>query len=369
MGTPSDVAVRIPRGASLAPWGLAALLLVHHFGLWAWTSWRRDLPPLSLLDRWDSHHYSTLVLDGYTWPLWAFLPLYPALVGGVRSALGGTLPPQVVGTVLSSLCLLGFVAWNQRAARQGALPEGLTARTPWGWFAFLYAPASFALHSHHTEGLFLLLSFGALVLASRGQLLPSALLVALCVFTRNQGCLVAIAAALLVALREPSWRRRWMRFVAMGSLGALAFGGMLFFEWRASGDPLMFLKAQREWNHVDSLWGAVRGLWFGNPWHRGFSGWLALRHVLGAVWLVAGVALWRRSRALSVYVLLSLLVMLPQGDLGNAFRFGAVLFPMMFFVGDWLAARPGPVRWGVALLMVWLNHKVTHAYAIGSWPY
>ncbi|CAM4516387.1 hypothetical protein [Corallococcus exiguus] len=369
MGPTSQSAGSLRLKIASSPWGLVALLLVHHFGLWAWTAWRRDLPLLLVLDRWDSHHYSTLVLEGYSWPLWAFLPLYPGLVWLVRQGLGGTLPPQVVGAALSTACLLGFVAWNTHWARQGPEREGMTARTPWGWFVFLYAPASFALHSHHTEGLFLLLSFGALACASRGLLLPSAVLVSLCIFTRNQGCFVAIAAALLAAMREPSWRERFVRFGFMGCLSLVAFGGLLVFEWSRSGDPFMFLKAQREWNHVDSVWGAIRGLWFGNPWHKGFNGWLVLRNVFGAAWLVFGVMLWRRDRALGLYVLLSLLVMLPQGDLGNAFRFGAVLFPVMFVAGDWLATRPKALRWTVALLLVWLNHKATHAYAIAKWPY
>ncbi|ATB27298.1 hypothetical protein MEBOL_000736 [Melittangium boletus DSM 14713] len=344
-------------------------MLAHHFGLWAWTSVSRDIPLLQVLDRWDSHHYTTLVLEGYAWPLWAFLPLYPGAVGWVRQVLGGVLAPQVVGCLLSTLCLLAFVAWNTRWSRQGRLSGAMSPRTTWGWFLLLFGPASFALHSHHTEGLFLLLSFGALAFATWGALVPAAVLAALCVWTRNQGTFVALTAALLLAGREPSWRGRLTRFTAVGAVALLAFGGLLFFEWTQAGDPLVFLKAQREWNHADSVWGAIRGLWFGNPWHTRFSGWLLLRHLFGALWLVAALALLRRDQALGLYALLSLLVMLPQGDLGNAFRFGAVLFPVMFLAGDWLATRPVWLRWTVALLGVWLNHKVTHAYAIGAWAY
>lgn len=356
--------------AAWAPWALTALMLAHHFGLWAWTSVSRRLPLLEMLDQWDAAYYSAIALEGYHWPLWAFLPLYPGGVAGVRQGLGGTLPPQVVGCLVSTLCLLAFVAWNTRAARRGALPGALTPRTTWGWFLLLYGPASYALHSHHTEGLFLLLSFAALAFAARGALLPAALAVGLAVWTRNQGVFVALTAALLLATRESTWRARLLRFGALGGLALGAYGGLLAFERASSGNPLAFLAAQREWNHVDSVWGAVRGLWFGNPWHKGFSPWLFLRHVFGALWLGAAVALLRRPLwPLGVYALLSLLVMLPQGDLGNAFRFGSVLFPALFLAGDWLAARPVWLRWIVAVLLVWLNHKVTHAYAIGTWAY
>jgi hypothetical protein len=364
----SSPATRAP--APWAPWALTGLMLAHHFGLWAWTASRRGLPLLEVLNRWDAEHYSTLVREGYRWPLWAFLPLYPGVVAGVRQGLGGSLPPQGVGCAVSTLCLLAFVAWNTRAGRQGPLPGALTPRTTWGWFLLLYGPASFALHSHHTEGLFLLVSFGALAFAARGALLPSALAVALCVWTRNQGVLVAITAALLLATRESTWRARLVRFGTLGTLALGAFGGLLAFEQVRAGNPLAFLAAQREWNHVDSMEGALRGLWFGNPWHHGFSGWLFLRHVFGALWLGVAVALLRRREwPLGVYALLSLLVMLPQGDLGNAFRFGAVLFPALFLAGDGLATRPAWLRWTVALGLVWLNHKVTHAYAIGAWAY
>lgn len=46
-----------------------------------------------------------------------------------------------------------------------------------------------------------------------------------------------------------------------------------------------------------------------------------------------------------------------------------MLFPLLFLVGDWLAARPAWLRWSVAVLTVWLNHKVTHAFSIGAWAY
>lgn len=357
-----------PECSAWVPWGLTALMLAHHLGLWAWTSVRRDIPLLSLLNRWDAEHYSTLVREGYVWPLWAFLPLYPGGVWLVRQGMGGGLTPQVVGCGLSTLCLLGFVAWNTRWSRQG-LGEPMTPRTSWGWFLLLYGPASFALHSHHTEGLFLLLSFGALAFALRGELAPAVVLTALCVWTRNQGTFVALTAALLLAGREPTWRGRLTRFGAVGAGALVAFGGLLAFEWRQAGDPLAFLQAQREWHHVGSVWEMLQGLWLGNAWHTGFSGWLLLRHLFGALWLVVAVALLRRDKALGLYALLSLGVMLPQGDLGNAFRFGAVLFPVMFLAGDWLAARPAWLRWTVAVGVVWLNHKVTHAYAIGGWAY
>lgn len=349
--------------------GLTALMLAHHFGLWAWTAWRRGFPLVEAIDRWDSHLYTRILTEGYEDPaLRAFLPLYPGGVWLLRKLLGGEVAPAVVGCVLSSLCLFGFVAWvSWRGARQSVLTP-LEPRTVWGWFFFLYSPGSFALHSHHTEGLFLLLSLGALACAWDGRVWQAALFAALCVWARNQGVFVAITAGLLVARAPGAWSGRLARLAAVGGVALVSFGGLLLFHWRVSGDPLGHMHAQQNWHHVDSLWGALRGLWFGNEWHQP-GWWLGLRHLFGAVWLVASVALMRRNWPLGLYGLLSLLVMLPQGDLGNAFRFGAVMFPVLFLVGDWLAERPVWLRWPVALLALWLNHKVAHAFAIGSWAY
>ena len=72
------------------------------------------------------------------------------------------MPTPLLGSLLSSGLLLAFVAW---ASGRPQTDAPLVPRTGWGWFLFLFSPASYALHSHHTEGRFLLLSFGALVRA------------------------------------------------------------------------------------------------------------------------------------------------------------------------------------------------------------
>ncbi|WP_224366276.1 hypothetical protein [Hyalangium versicolor] len=349
--------------------GLTALMLVHHFGLWAWTAFHRGFPLIEAVNRWDSHLYTQIIFNGYADPaLRAFLPLYPGVVWLLRAALGGGIPPAAIGCVLSSLCLLGFAAWvSWRGARQ-PVSSPLEPRTVWGWFFFLYSPGSFALHSHHTEGLFLLLSLGALACAWDGRVWQAALFAALCVWARNQGVLVAITAALLVARTPGAWSGRVGRFAAVGGVALASFAGLLLFHERVSGDWLAHMHAQKNWHHADSLWSAVRGLWFGNEWHRP-GWWLGLRNLFAAVWLAGAVMLIRRNWPLGLYGVLSILIMLPQGDLGNAFRFGSVMFPVLFLVGDWFAERPVWLRWTVALLALWLNHKVAHSFSIGSWAY
>jgi hypothetical protein len=342
-------------------------MLAYHLGLWAWTMYRRGLSPTEALDRWDSALYTRIILEGYDPALRAFLPVYPRAVGLLHTLTGGQVAPWVLGFALSTLCLGAFTRWVSRRVERGDTSP-LVPRTAWGQAFLLFSPASFALHSHHTEALFLLLSFAALVSAWDGHLWRAALFAALCVWTRNQGVFVAVASALLVARAPGPWRGRLTRFAAVGAVTGAAFAGLLGFQWLATGDALVHVHAQRYWNHPDSVAGAVGRLWTESTWQRAF-GWLGLRNLFAAVWLVGSLALLRRSLAVGLYALVSVLVMVLQGDLGNAFRYGVVVFPMLFWWGDWLAGRPAWLRWPVALLVLWLNHKVTHGLAIGRWVY
>lgn len=367
-GSSREAAGPVARPGLRVALGLSALMLVYHFSLWTWTAFRRGIPLLQGLDHWDSAHYSSIATQGYVTPQWAFLPLYPlAVVRPVYVLLGGTVPPQVLGCALSTAMLLAFVYGVQRWDATQATASPLAPRTVWGWFFFLFSPASFALHSHHTEALFLLLSFGAFASAWKGRFWWTGLFAGLCVLTRNQGVFVAVTAALLLAERADAGRKL-VRFAGIGSLSLAAYGGLMVFEWLAAGDPLAHLHAQAYWSHVDTAWESLRTLWYGNPGQVA-RGWSLLRGLLCALVLVASVALFRQSRPLFLYGVLSVAVMLPQGDFHNAFRFCAVLFPMLFWLGDWMAARPALLRWTVALLILWLNHRVTHGFVISLWAY
>ncbi|MFZ5471413.1 MAG: mannosyltransferase family protein [Myxococcota bacterium] len=350
--------------------GLLAMMWLHHWALWAWTAHSRGFSLLLGLDRWDAAHFSRIVTEGYVAPLYAFLPLYPGTVWAVRALLGGTLPPQLVGTFASSAALLLFVIWvSARIQRNEASP--LLPASRWAWFVFLYSPASYALHSHHSEGLFLLLSFGALLLAWEERLWPAVMLATFTLWCRNQGVFVALTTLLLLTRGELLWRERLRRVAVCGGWFAGAYLGLLVFEaYVSGGDLLAHLHAQQQWNHVDTVWGMVRGLWFGNPWQKEPpSLFMWLRNVFAAVLLWASLRSFRRSPPVALYGALSLLVMLPQGDFGNAYRFGAVLFPALFGLGDALSRRPVWLRWTCALFLLWLNHQTAHAYLLSRWAY
>ena len=75
-GTSPGVAGLAARPESRAALWLPALMLVHHFGLWAWTAFHRGFPLLQGLERWDSAHLTLWrnhrVTHGFVIGLWAY---------------------------------------------------------------------------------------------------------------------------------------------------------------------------------------------------------------------------------------------------------------------------------------------------------
>ncbi|HEX8823188.1 MAG TPA: hypothetical protein VF794_24880 [Archangium sp.] len=364
VGTPSGLGARVTRAFLF---GSVAAVFAAHLALWLWVSWRTELPLTSLLNRWDSNHYSTIIREGYGGTLWAFFPLYPMTV----RALAGVLDVervQVLGAVLSTFLFLGFVGLVGRASTREDPPEGLVPRTRLGWLFFLLAPASYAFHSHHTESLFLLLSFLSLSFGASRRPVLAGLFAALCVPTRNQGAFVVAAASVLVALREEGPARRVKAFLLCGAVGALGVLGFLAFEFLASGSPLAFVEAQRGWHRAESVAEVFKTFVFGNPWQNTRSPYL-LRYGVFWLFLVGAALLARRQPALGLYAALSMGVMLLQGDVANVYRYGTVVFPLLFSLGDRCARRPGWFQGVAVMVLVLLNLATARGYALGKWAY
>jgi hypothetical protein len=95
-----------------------------------------------------------------------------------------------------------------------------------------------------------------------------------------------------------------------------------------------------------------------------------LHHVFFAALLSA--LWWLRSgaRPCLIYVALCLGIMPMQGELVNAFRFGAVLFPALFVLGARVDAWKQPwQRWSLIGVMIVLNHWVAVNYVLNRWAY
>lgn len=347
------------------PVAIAAGMVLHHVAVWAWAAAHHGTPISIQLTHWDSRHYNAIILDGYGGSLFAYLPLYPRTVAALHAFFAGTIAPQWLGALLSFSCLIAFVLLAVRSAPVEDARPALAPHTNWGWFVFLFSPASYVFHSHHGEALFLLLSWGALYLGWERRWLPAAVLAGLCVLTRNQGVWVVIATASLLLLRRSRWR---------AVAGALSVGGAfwLLLLWSqylmSEGNPIAHLEAQKHWRHAESFEQVALAFVWGNPWQRLYLD-SAVHHVL---WFVLGFAVLKLRGPLlplAGYVWLSLLLLPLQAEFINVYRYGAVLFPAWFVLGDLLGRAPSWAKYPAAVGWIWLNHEVTLNFALQRWAY
>lgn len=358
----------------------AAVWLVVHVAVWAYVArteptlypWPKDVR--SVFEYWDAWHYSAITVEGYTGVRWAYYPLYPLAVGALARLTGLRARPDVVGVVFSTLCFAAFCLWQARLAKtpdEGA--RDLKPETLWGWLFFLAWPASWVFHSHHTESLFLLLSFAAFLRARRGSWVAAAVLAGLCALTRNQGVFVAAAVALEGALRQESRRRKILIFGASALVSFAFFACWPAYQYFTTGDATKFLWAQSQFGPlVKSAYQFVGTIWFVNAWQHPELWTTWMRHL--AFLLLNGAAVWllirrRREWPLALYVILSLWTPLYLGQLENMFRYGAVLFPAVFLLGDGLRRLPLPARWLTLAGLVVLNLTYVRYYALGDWSY
>ena len=359
------------RTQRLQLWLPVALMFGLHFALWGWMVATTGTDWLSLLRQWDAEFYRLIVQTGYEGNSWAFLPLYPLVSKGFALLTGLSAHPQVAGTLLSSLCFLGWVGCVSRLIHHPAQQSSLAYLVPqtWvGWFCAVWSPASYVFHSHHTEALFLLLSFLAFWCAATERWGMAALLAGLSVTARNQGVFVIFTVALLSASLAKSLPEKVRRFCFSGLLGALFLLSWLGYQYWQTGNPLLSFQVQKNWAHTTSLWSILQTFWFGNEWQNTNLGSI-LHHLVFGLLILAAIWLWRKSRIFALYIALSLTVMPLQGELVNSFRFGAVLFPAWFVLGDRLARCPPWLKLIVLVCLVFLNFMVTRNYALGRWAY
>ena len=342
--------------------GVGAAMLALHAAMLEGLARHRGVPLNRILGAWDAALHTVIAESGRTAALWAFYPLWAGLLSAAHAVFPGA-PTVLVGAALAAALFLGALGALATAGPARVIPaSGLGFAL--GVVLLAFTPASWTFHTAHTESLFLLLSLLALLAAAGGHWLAASLLAALACLTRNQGVIVALAAVALVAEQTRSPRRAALTALLPG----LALIGFLAFQWLRTGDPLAFLHAQVNWAHARSPLDVLRTFWFGNPWQNTNTGSIArLVFFLGA--LAASVALARRDRILGLYCLASLALLPLQGELVNAFRFTAVLFPLHLWAGERLAATPVPVRLVSLAGWISLNVWVTRELAYGKWAY
>ncbi len=314
---------------------------------------------LGVWSRWDGQWYLQIATGGYR-PgdgTTAFLPLYPGLVGGLGTLLGGRY--LWAGVILSSAIFAGVLVLLYVLVRDVYAPD-LAPR------AVLYLaifPTAFFFWAIYSEGLFLLLALGMFVAAERGRWGWAGLCCALALWTRPFG--VVLIPCLLLAAILHLWARRQAgtppaQALPLGAgpifaavVGLPLLGGLALLAWSslALGDPLVFLTTQAEWNRAfswpwDTVANAVSAaLAVPFAYQEENQSWFYLATF--ALFLALAVAGWVRGALrpphalyLSLGLLFPLFSATPHNPLLSLPRFVLVLFPAFI-----LLARAGRVPW------------------------
>lgn len=311
-----------------------------------------------VLAPWDGGWYLRIAAEGYDYApdgrqhSIAFFPLYPLLI---RAGIALGLPGAAAGTLISHLAMLGALCLLFGWVRDRHGPSA--AR--WACAVAAWFPMALFGSLVYAEGLFLLLSIGALRAYEQGRYGWAAACGALAAATRVTGVVLAPAMA-WAAWRERKPAAAWVA-AGLTTVGLGAF--CAYGAWRF-GDPLAFLHAQQGWR---------AGLGFDA------QGWWALWKS-PATWgeaipktaIVFGAAalLWRlRSelgRLQTAYGLLAVALVVASGSTTSVDRYVYAIAPAAIALGLVLARHP---RWGGAALFAMAVMLVSAALRIarGMW--
>jgi hypothetical protein len=170
-------------------------------------------PFLNALVAWDSQYYLSIAIGGYEDANaryltvlsgeqmsgnYGFFPLYPLLMrplGWLFDTLGmETIPAYTLAGLLISVvgAAVGCIALYEIARERRGRRFGMRAV-----FYLLIFPTSFFLITVYTEGLFIALTFSALLLMQRGKLWGAAVLAAFSVWARPVGVALMLPMAIL----------------------------------------------------------------------------------------------------------------------------------------------------------------------------
>jgi hypothetical protein len=327
-------------------------------------------------------------------------PLYPMLAKVVMWGTG--LKAVLALTVVSwTCCLLGamvtfayvrrhYNAYGERLRLgQGAGTFGGTAADSaavWAVAALLFGPCSVFLYANFTESLFVLLLALFLYCLQAKWWWRATLVAAVASACRSQGVLFGPILGLVFLLRGAPlpMRIRLIRLPVMGVFSEVGLACYVVFLWRAFGDPLAFMHAQRYWN-VGIGWEQIA--YAANPTHamayllnlmlyKGAIDWPRLWEALCLIWPPVVLLIWG-WRYLSVELLLVGWVLWGLPYVSNSMagnpkfdtqwmsmgRFMAVSLPLYVIFGAMLEKR----RWvGLLFLVIWVAAFGVFAYKYGS---
>ena len=362
---------------NLSRWvmGLAVCVTLYHWAVWEHIHLTRQISWPDLLARWDSGWYTDIIRNGYQGPNYAFYPLFPAIIAFIAKLLSPEFPIQIIGAILSAALFLGFSFAISRLSshtHDGKFSWGLLPQTRLGWFIFAWSPASYIFQSHHTESIFLCLSFAAFLACEKKWFYTASLLAGLCALTKNQGIFVAVSVGFWWASHEDQLRTKITRFAVSGILSGFLFALFPMYSYLKTGDLTAFYSAQDHWRPEMTLSSYAKALWFGNSWQNTNLGSLE-RYALFWLLACAAITVWKKHKPLGLYVALFTGIMPLSGEFVGTFRYSSVICPAWYAFAHWIEALPPKAQKAVVPIVViaflYQNHLLTRCFGIGSWSY
>jgi Gpi18-like mannosyltransferase len=359
-------------------WGATLAVFSSHFAIWWGIAQFKNISISQILSHWDSGWYIKIVEQGYDGQSWAFYPLWNWLLMFAQKLTNTVLPTALMGSLLACLLFFAFlhISWNFcRRYQREALGCLISPQSRTGFLFFLLFPASYVFHSNHTESLYILCTLLCCLglLTRHGK--SAAVFAGLAALTKNQGVLLAIFAGLWYASQGISWSQKGQRFLQFGLISGLIYSIFPFYQWLETGNPFMFMSVQAHWHPEISVLTVVKGLLIQNPWQK-FSAGTIIHHLffMGMLW-----ASWRYMRHhvyLALYFLAFLSLEILAGELVGTLRYGTVLFPLIYFMGDRVAhygaeygVKARVFQYGALLGLLAINIAVTIQYGIARWAY
>lgn len=297
-------------------------------------------------ERWDALWFLRIATGGYleTDGSAAFFPLYPLLIRGLSTVIGGH--PYLAALVISNASYLGAMVVVYRLTDLEFDP-GFARRTVLYMSIF---PTAFFFFAPYSESTFLLLAAGSLLAARQGKWAYAGAAGALAAATRSIGITLAVPLAMeaIMQARARSSDRLRSAVIGLASSALVAVGTLsyLWFWYRMNGDALTPLSAQGGWQREFSwpwesiLAGTREAFRFVGSYPGGYHqiDWLiVVVAVAAAIWVVL------KTRPIyGAYVALSLAIPLSLIFGGRPFmslpRFALTAFPI-FWALAWASRR------------------------------
>ena len=284
--------------------------------------------------KWDAVWYERIARDGYGYEPGdvqgqakaAYFPLYP-LVVGLLLRVFPALPFFWLGAAASTLfTFAACVLLVRELVPASSDPQRVLV-------VLLAAAGSFYFSLPYTEGLFLLLVVGTLVLVRRRQYAWAGLVAGLSAVTRVHGlALIAVPVVTCWLDRTPPTSVRVRNLVASVALFAVPLAIYAAFLSSSQGSAHAFIERQAMWsNDFPYPFRALVQLVFDHPRR-------VQAYMHGGMWLLyLGLTVrYMRARPLGeiLFCLGALIISTQQETFQGIYRYGAVLVPLVLAIAD-----------------------------------